>query len=705
MQTFHTDLLCIGAGLAGERVALAAAGAGISAICLSIVPARRSHSAAAQGGMQAALGNCAMGDGDGPDIHFADTVKGSDWGCDQEVARLFCDSAPIVMRELAAWGVPWNRVVAGRSSYFKGGQQFEKIEKKEKEGLITARAFGGTAKWRTCYTSDGTGHTVLYAMDNKAAQLGVAVHDRTEVVSLIHDGENCLGAVARSLRDGGLSVYLAKATLIATGGFGRIYRESTNAVINDGGGLIAALDTGLVRLGNMEAVQFHPTGIVPTDILVTEGCRGDGGTLLDVNEHRFMPDYEPEKAELASRDVVSRRMTEHMRKGLGVKSPYGDHLWLDIRHLGEKHIRTKLREVDEICKYFLGVDPVRQLIPVRPTQHYSMGGVRTEISGAAYGLMGLFAAGEAACWDLHGFNRLGGNSLAETVVAGMLVGEKVVEFLKGRQVNFSTAVIEDATAKQQGRISRLIGKADGKENVFEVKNRMHDAIMKGAGIFRNGTDLAACVDELQDTLDEARKVGLSTNGRGASPELTLALKIEGMVKLALCVAFGALRRTESRGSHSREDFPERNDRDWLVRTLASWPEGADLPLLEYETATEVFEIPPGDRGYGGGKIIPMPPAAAPSAPEEPEAPEAPGEQVAPRVPNVPNVPDGPVKPVKPVEPVAAAAPNAPSAASAVSAPRRQGRLGEPAAPNPAGSSAPATAPDRAGHNAAAKGEK
>lgn len=249
-------------------------------------------------------------------------------------------------------------------------------------------------------------------------QLGVDVHDKIEALSLIHDGGNCLGAVARWLKTGDLRVYLARATLIATGGFGRIYRESTNAVINDGGGLIIALDTGLVPLGNMEAVQFHPTGIVPTDILVTEGCRGDGGTLLDKNMYQFMPDYEPEKAELASRDVVSRWMTHHMRQGKGVPSAYGEHLWLDIRHLGKEHLATKLREVDEICKNFLGIDPLDSLIPVRPTQHYSMGGVRTNKDGAAYGLKGLFSAGEAACWDMHGFNRLGGNSLAETVVAG-----------------------------------------------------------------------------------------------------------------------------------------------------------------------------------------------------------------------------------------------------------------------------------------------
>lgn len=605
MRIIQTDLLCVGAGLAGERVAIEAADNGFSVICLSIVPARRSHSSAAQGGMQAALGNSAMGEGDSPDVHFADTVKGSDWGCDQEVARLFCDNAPIAMRQMAFWGVPWNRVVPGEQTYYKGGKPFTAYEKPENEGLIHSRNFGGTAKWRTCYTSDGTGHCVLYTLDNRAAQMGVNVVDKVEAIALIHDGTTCMGVIARCLKTGELTAYLARATLIATGGFGRIYRESTNAVICDGGGLIAALDTGVVSLGNMEAVQFHPTGIVPTDILVTEGCRGDGGTLLDKNEYRFMPDYEPEKAELASRDVVSRRMTEHMRKGLGVPSPYGDHLWLDIRHLGEQHIRTKLREVDEICQSFLGVDPVHQLIPVRPTQHYSMGGVRTNKDGAAYGLRGLFAAGEAACWDMHGFNRLGGNSLAETVVAGMLVGGKIVEFLKGTETTFATAAVRDAMGRQTARIDGLVNCVNGRENPYAVRAAMFDSIMKGAGIFRNGADLEKCVAELQEILGRARKVGLRSNGKGANPELTMALKIEGMVKLALCVAYGALTRTESRGAHTREDFPARNDRDWLKRTLATWKDGDTLPTLDYEPATAVFEMPPGDRGYGGGQIIPM----------------------------------------------------------------------------------------------------
>jgi fumarate reductase flavoprotein subunit len=544
-----------------------------------------------------------MGDMDSPDIHFEDTVKGSDWGCDQEVARIFVETAPEAVREMAFWGIPWNRVVPGKSTYFKGGKQYEKVEPSEKEGLITARDFGGTAKWRTCYTSDGTGHTLLYTMDNKLVELGVTVHDRMEAISLIHDGQRCIGAVARCLKTGHLGVYLARATLIATGGYGRIYRETTNAVINDGGGAIIALNTGVVPLGNPEAVQFHPTGIVPTNILVTEGCRGDGGTLLDVNEERFMHEYEPEKAELASRDVVSRWMLHHIRRGLGVKSDYGDHLWLDIRHLGAEHIKTKLREVEEICNNFLGVDPVTQLIPVRPAQHYSMGGVRTDKNGAVYGLKGLFAAGEAACWDLHGFNRLGGNSLAETVVAGKMVGGKIVEFLQGNNLQYNTALVKDALARDEERIRRLISGQDGHEDAFEIRNAMQDELMERVGIFRNGKDLQEAVDNLLALYERAKRVGIRSNGLGANPELGLALKIQGMVRLALCVAYGALKRTESRGCHAREDYEARNDRDWLSRTLATWKEGEDLPTLTYEPPTELVEIPPGERGYGVCKII------------------------------------------------------------------------------------------------------
>jgi len=603
LDIIYTDLLCVGAGLAGERVAVEAGSAGFKAICLSIVPPRRSHSSAAQGGMQASLGNSVMGEGDSPDIHFMDTVKGSDWGCDQEVARLFAETAPEAIMEMDRWGTPWNRVVAGTSVYFKGGKKFEKTEKKYNEALITARDFGGTAKWRTCYTSDGTGHTLLYTMDNKVVETGVEVHDRVEAISIIHDGVTCSGVVARCLKTGKLRAYLARATLIATGGYGRIYRETTNAVINDGGGAIMALDTGIVPIGNPEAIQFHPTGIVPTHILVTEGCRGDGGTLLDVDNKRFMNEYEPEKAELASRDVVSRWMIHHIRTGHGVKSDYGEHLWLDIRHLGARHIKTKLREVEEICNDFLGIDPITQLIPVRPAQHYTMAGIRTNKDGAAYGLSGLFSAGEAACWDLHGFNRLGGNSLAETIVAGKIVGKKIVEFLSDRDANYSTALVREFLKNDQKRIEHLISCKNGREDVFKIRNAIQDELMDRVGIFRNGTALQKAVDNLQQIHEAAGKVGLRSNGLGANAELALALKIKGMARLALCVAYAALQRTESRGCHAREDFDARNDRDWLKRTLALWKEGHDLPELDYESFSEIMEIPPGDRGYGSCKII------------------------------------------------------------------------------------------------------
>lgn len=593
LNTHISDVLVVGAGLAGERAAIEAASQGLNVIILSLVPPRRSHSTAAQGGMQASLGNCAKGLGDCSDVHFLDTVKGSDWGCEQDVARLFVETAPIAVRQLAYWGVPWNRVVAGDKTLPCGTSI---CDMKEKEGYITARDFGGTAKWRTCYTSDGAGHTMQYAVDSVVIKMGITVHDRMEAISLIHDGTTCKGVVTRCLRTGQLHTYLARATVIATGGYGRLYGASTNAIINEGNGMFLALDTSIVPLGNMEAVQFHPTGMVPVWILITEGARGDGGHLLDKNLYRFMPDYEPNKKELASRDVVSRRMMQHIRKGFGVDSPYGQHLWLDIRHLGAKHINTNLREIANICKNFAGVDPVNDLIPVRPTQHYSMGGVRTNIDGAAYGLKGLFAVGEAACWDLHGFNRLGGNSLAETVVAGMIIGKKLTEYALGASLEYSERLVQEHVAKQQQRINQMIS-GGGKENVYQLRLEMEETLMANVGIFRKGPDLQVAVNKLQELYNRSAKIGLKSDGKWANPELSLALRMPGMLKLALCISYGALTRTESRGSHFREDFPKRDDQNWLKRTLAYWPEGADLPELKYEPVT-ITELPPGDRGYG-----------------------------------------------------------------------------------------------------------
>lgn len=597
MTTIMTDVLVIGGGLAGERTAVEVAARGYQATILSLVPPRRSHSCAAQGGMQAALGNMARSQGDSPDVHFEDTVKGADWGCDQDVARLFAELAPVVVRQMAHWGVPWNRVVAGPRQLPDGEIV---VESAEKEGLVAARNFGGTKKWRACFCSDGTGHSLLYTMDNVALQLGVDVHDRAEALALIHDGERCYGAIVRDLRTGDLRTYVARATVIATGGHGRIYGHSTNAVINDGTGMAIALDTGFVPLGNMEAVQFHPTGVVPGDILVTEGCRGDGGYLLDKDEHRFMPDYEPEKKELASRDVVSRRMVHHIRQGYGVDSPYGPHLWLDIRHLGAEHIEKNLRDVAEICRDFLGIDPVHQLIPVRPTQHYSMGGVRTDIDGRAHGLAGLYAVGEAACWDLHGFNRLGGNSLAETIVMGMVVGEVIARDIAISEFQVSDRVIRVARRRVEERLRALA--SYGLEYVYDLRSRMSEILMEKVGVFRNGAQLTEAVEELLQLQERARHLGLRSAGRGPNPEVSAALRLPGMIRLAITIAYGALQRTESRGSHYREDYPIRDDVNWLTRTLATWTLDAELPRLEYEPV-RITELPPGERGYGEAQKV------------------------------------------------------------------------------------------------------
>lgn len=613
MKLVYTDVLVIGGGLAGLRTALGVKRRGLDVLVLSLVPAKRSHSAAAQGGMQASLANSAMGQGDNEDLHFEDTVKGSDWGCDQQVARMFVHTAPKAVRELAAWGVPWNRVRAGEREAVVNAERITIRESRDAHGLITARDFGGTRKWRTCYTSDGTGHAMLFTLGDQSIASGIPVMERKEALALIHEGGRCFGAIVRDLVTGELSAFVSRATVIATGGYGRIYKVSTNGIICEGTGMALALETGIAALGNMEAVQFHPTAIVPAGILTTEGCRGDGGLLRDVEGHRFMPDYEPEKKELASRDVVSRRMTEHIRKGKGVKSPYGDHLWLDITVLGRAHIERNLREVKDICHYFLGIDPAEQWIPVRPTQHYSMGGIRTRHTGESTTLKGLYACGEAACWDLHGFNRLGGNSVAETVVAGMIVAENVADFCASSagDIDLPTALVREFLDREQARLDALLD-GRGTESAAALRQRMEQIMIDQVGIFRNGPELDRAVDELQDLLRRSRNLGLRSRGIGANPELVAAYRLPKMLKVALCVALGARERTESRGAHWREDHPQRDDARWLKRTLTTWPNETDeLPSIDYEPIdVATMELPPGTRGYGQANHIDHPDTAA-----------------------------------------------------------------------------------------------
>ena len=616
MKIVYSDVLVIGGGLAGLRVAIGVRRRGLDAIVLSLVPPKRSHSAAAQGGMQASLGNAIKGAGDNEDVHFEDTVKGSDWGADQRVVRMFVETAPKAVRELAAWGVPWSRVRRGDREVIINGQRVTITERDEAHGLLAQRDFGGTRKWRTCYVSDGTGHAMLFAVSDQAIAQGVPVHERKEALALIHEGGRCYGAVVRDLVTGELVAYVARATVVATGGAGRLYRVTTNAVICEGMGAALALETGVAALGNMEAVQFHPTGIFPAGILVTEGCRGDGGLLRDASGHRFMPDYEPEKKELASRDVVSRRMAEHIRQGFGAQSRFGPHLWLDITLLGRAHIERNLREVKEICHYFLGVDPATQWIPVHPAQHYTMGGIRTTHTGESTTLRGLFAAGEAACWDMHGFNRLGGNSVAETVVAGMIVGEFVADFCASGEgdIDVPTSLVHDAVAAERAALDSLMS-GRGTESADAIRVEMQQAMTDGVGIFRDGPGLEAAVGKLQALLLRSRQIGVRSGAAGPNPELVTAYRVQRMLKVALAMACGALARQESRGAHFREDFPRRDDVHWLKRTLATWGRPGDtLPTLGYEPIdVGAMELPPGWRGYGARDYLDHPDTAGRAA--------------------------------------------------------------------------------------------
>ena len=608
MNVIYCDALVIGGGLAGLRAAVEARSKGLSTIVLSLIPVKRSHSAAAQGGMQASLGNSKMARGDNEDVHFADTVKGSDWGCNQEVARMFVTTAPKAIRQLAGWGVPWTRIKKGPREVVMNAKRTTIVEDDETNGYIQSRDFGGTKKWRTCFTSDATGHTMLYAVANEALKRDIDVRDRKEAISLIVDNNQCYGAIVRDLVTGELEAYVSKGTLIATGGYGRIYKQTTNAVVCTGTGAAIVLETGVGELGNMEAVQFHPTPIVPSGILLTEGCRGDGGLLRDVDGHRFMPDYEPEKKELASRDVVSRRMMEHIRNGKGVHSPYGDHLWLDISILGREHIEKNLRDVQEICMTFNGIDPADEgpkgWAPVLPMQHYSMGGINTKPTGESTTLKGLFSCGEAACWDLHGFNRLGGNSVSETVVSDMIVGDYFADYCINTEIDINTKTIENELEKETNYIKSLL-ENDGKNNIFEIKEAMRDIMWDKVAIFRDGKNLADAVVKLEELYKKSLDVFVKSKTTAGNPELEEAYRVPKMLKLALCVAVGARDRTESRGAHYREDYLKRDDANWLKRTLTSWKKGDTMPTVEYEDLDIMkMEMPPAFRGYGvKGMII------------------------------------------------------------------------------------------------------
>lgn len=585
MKTHVSDAVIVGAGLAGERAAIEIASKGFEVHLISLIPPRQSHSNAAQGGIQASLGNIKEGknknDDDNWEIHFNDTVKGSDWGADQNVVEMVCKLASKLVREMEYWGAAFSRT---------------------SEGKINQRPFGGTSKPRCAFASDGTGHILLNTLDTRVMALKIPVFTRYQLLSLIHDNEKVTGITALNLINGEIEVFATQVVILATGGAGRLYRETTNSLVSCGDGCAITLETGLIPIGNPEAIQFHPTALVPTSILVTEGCRGDGGVLLDKDGKEFMCDYAPKakgNGNLASRDVVSRSMMRHIAKGLGIDSPYGPHVWLDIKRLGEAHIKSKLADVDFLCRTFIGVDPTKEYIPVRPAQHYTMFGIKTNKFCEVYGLKRLFAAGECACWDMHGFNRLGGNSLLETVAAGYVAGIEALKYLSKSRLSGSKTLKAAEYQRQKKRLEKMV-ENEGKENVFKVCQEIQDILTAKVNIFRTESELKEAVEKLAALRPKVQNLGLKCKEIGPNLELQLALRLEGMLKLALCTSQSALLRTESRGSHYREDYPNRDDQHWLKRTLAYFPQKNDLPDVKYEPA-EITKLPPGDRGYGEKK--------------------------------------------------------------------------------------------------------
>lgn len=582
MNEKHTaDVIIVGAGLAGERTAVEVAQKGYKPIMISLVPPRQSHSNAAQGGIQASLANIEKGKDDNWRVHFDDTVKGSDWGADQDVVEKVCKMAPMLIRQMDYWGATFSRTP---------------------EGKISQRNFGGTSRPRCAYASDGTGHILLNTLDSKAMALNIPVFTRYQMISIAHDGKKVSGVVALNMATGGIEFFSAPIVVLATGGAGQLYRETTNARLCFGDGMVAALGTGLVPIGNPEAIQFHPTPMI-NGILVTEGCRGDGGVLRDKNGYAFMQDYEPEKKDLASRDVVSRAMMNHIKKGFGIESPYGPHLWLDIACLGYDHVKTKLADVDFLCRTFMGVDPTKEYIPVRPAQHYMMLGVKTDENCRAYGLDGLYAVGECACMGLHGLNRLGGNSMLDTIAMGYIAGRDIADrLMMDTELVGSRKITEDCIPefdKQKKYIGSLIERKEG-EYALSIYRKMQGILSDTAGMFRSQEDLQKGRDELRVLHEQAKHLRLRHKWRGPNLDLQLALRVPGMVKLAMCIVSAALLRQESRGSHYRKDFLERNDKDFLKRTLAYFPPNIDSPFIKYEPV-KITLLPPGDRGYGKKK--------------------------------------------------------------------------------------------------------
>ncbi|MDD1721327.1 MAG: FAD-binding protein [Euryarchaeota archaeon] len=564
----HHDILIIGGGLTGLRAALRISDAGLNGAVVSKVHPLRSHSVAAQGGMNASLGNVKGEDGatDSWESHAYDTIKGSDYLADQDVVERMCREAPTAVIELEHMGTVWSRL---------------------ENGKIAQRPFGGAGFPRTCYAADRTGHNALHTLYEQVVSREIPVYEEFFAISLITEGGRCIGCTALEIMTGQVHGFLAKAVLMATGGFGRIFDKSTNALINTGDGQALALRAGAL-LKDMEFVQFHPTTLYGTNILISEGARGEGGILLNKNGERFMERYAPHSVDLAPRDVVARAIEQEIAGGRGYE---GGYVHLDLRHLGAERITERLPGIRQIAMDFAGVDPIENPVPVQPGQHYSMGGIDADINGATK-VPGLYAAGECSCLSVHGANRLGGNSLVETVVFGRLVAEKIVEDVENAPTP-DDKLVKAAINSVNDRIEGIL-RREGGEHFFTVRDAMTHTMTSKFGIFREKQTMQEGLDEIKSKQDQVSRVSLQNKEREVNQALIRFLELEGMLLLAEAVARGALAREESRGSHTRTDYPERDDRNFLKHTLVGFRN--ETMYVSYQPATlGIFE--PKERVY------------------------------------------------------------------------------------------------------------
>ncbi|WP_155297924.1 succinate dehydrogenase flavoprotein subunit [Deinococcus kurensis] len=547
------DVLVVGAGGAGLMAALYAAKGNVSVACISKLYPTRSHTGAAQGGIGAALGNVQE---DHWEWHMFDTVKGGDYLTDQDAAEVFAKDIIDAVYELEHMGLPFSRTPEGKIAQRKFGGH--------------TRDFGKAAVERSCYAKDRTGHMILQTLYQQNVKAGTTFFNEFHVTDLLIEDGRCQGLVAYELSTGELHTFHAKAVILAAGGYGRVFKITSNALTLTGDLMSIYYRKGL-PLEDMEFYQFHPTGLAKLGILVTEGIRGEGGILRNDSGERFMERYAPTIKDLAPRDIVSRSIITEIREGRGVGRDK-DAVNIDLTHLPREVIEGKLAEITDLARTYLGMDPVKDLVPIQPTAHYAMGGIPTNLDGLCLSdgsggtVEGLYAAGEQACVSLHGANRLGTNSLGDLVVFGRRAGIAAAKY--ARQVEYPDMPETGDAQRESVDLFDRLRNGSGKENAAAIRKELQESMMNNVGIFRNGKDMAAQVDIIKELKARYQGVTVSDPSRRYNSELIEAMELGFMLDCAEAMTASALNRTESRGAHDREDFTERNDAEWLKHTMA-----------------------------------------------------------------------------------------------------------------------------------------